>query len=89
MNDRFGLVLSIDHRTQVSGPERLIVMGSGENALAGKYARSLADVGASAPPGPEGYLLRVDRNRVVVVGSDDRGAFYGLQSLRQLLFKDG
>jgi hypothetical protein len=89
VNDRFGLVLSIEHRAQVSGPERFIVMGSEENALAGKYARSLADVGTSAPPGPEGYLLRVDRNRVVVVGSDDRGAFYGLQSLRQLLFKDG
>ena len=35
-------------------------------------------------PGPEGYILQTSRNIVLVAGSDDRGAFYGLQSLRQL-----
>ena len=35
-------------------------------------------------PGPEGYILRAGPEIVVVAGSDDRGAFYGLQSLRQL-----
>ncbi|MGA3082945.1 MAG: glycoside hydrolase family 20 zincin-like fold domain-containing protein [Terracidiphilus sp.] len=35
--------------------------------------------------GPESYILRTNKNAVLVAGSDDRGAFYGLQSLRQLL----
>ena len=35
-------------------------------------------------PGSEGYILRTGPDIVVVAGSDDRGAFYGLQSLRQL-----
>lgn len=87
LNDRFGLVLSIDRGAESGG--RSIVMGSEQNALAAKGARSVANAGGSLPPTPESYLLNVDRNRVVVAGSDDRGAFYGLQSLRQLLFKDG
>jgi hypothetical protein len=39
-------------------------------------------------PSPEGYILRTDKNVTLVAGSDDRGAFYGLQSLRQLIFKE-
>ena len=33
----------------------------------------------------EGYLLRVEKNLIVIAGRDDRGAFYGFQSLRQLI----
>ncbi len=36
-------------------------------------------------PGPEGYLLRAASNGIVVAGSDRRGTFYGVQTLRQLL----
>ena len=35
--------------------------------------------------GPESYIIRTNNNVVLVAGNDDRGAFYGLQSLRQLL----
>lgn len=37
------------------------------------------------PEKPEGYYLRVDADEVVVAGYDQRGLFYGLQTLRQLL----
>ena len=30
-------------------------------------------------------MLRVDRRAVLIAGSDDRGAFYGLQSFRQMV----
>ena len=33
----------------------------------------------------EGYLLTVTPNGVTISGADERGAFYGLQTLRQLL----
>lgn len=34
---------------------------------------------------PEGYALRVSPNGVLILGADERGMFYGVQSLRQLL----
>jgi len=38
--------------------------------------------------GSESYILRADKNMVVIAGKDDHGAFYGLQSLRQLVVKE-
>lgn len=35
----------------------------------------------------EAYTLRVEDDLVEIVGSDEAGAFYGVQSLRQLLFQ--
>ena len=64
---------------------RVIVMGTTANPLVKEYcAKNGIDVSATSP-GPEGYVLRVEPGVVVVAGSDERGAFYGLQSLRQLI----
>ncbi len=45
--------------------------------------------GLSPTGGPvthdEGYVLEVAPTGVIIVGTDERGAFYGVQSLRQLL----
>jgi len=49
-------------------------------------------VGAAFSPNPapaESYRLEVRPDRVVIVGADDRGAFYGVQTLRQMLQADG
>ncbi len=43
--------------------------------------------GSSALP-PEGYTIMIAGKCIQVTGADERGAFYGLQTLRQLLFKD-
>ncbi len=40
-------------------------------------------------PGPEGYLLRVGDQGVLVAGCDERGAFYGISSLVQLVHRWG
>jgi hexosaminidase len=34
---------------------------------------------------PEGYRLKVGRDRITILGADEAGAFYGIQTLRQLL----
>src|SRR5579884_3329749 len=44
--------------------------------------------GATHALAPEGYTLRSSAESVVISGADDRGAFYGLQSLRQLIRRD-
>ncbi len=43
---------------------------------------------AEAALKPEGYRLTVTPRRVEVVGADTRGAFYGAQTLRQMLTED-
>ena len=45
----------------------------------------LNDLGIEPISEPEGYVLHIDSSGIIIVGSDERGAFYGLQSLRQLL----
>jgi hypothetical protein len=40
---------------------------------------------ASAPPQAEGYLLRVTDRQIVVAGRDPSGAFWGVQTLRQII----
>jgi len=85
LSDRFGFTLSVQHSDQlpVSGP--WIVLGSVENSLVRQFcARQQVNLTPSSP-GPEGYLLSVNERLALVGGSDARGAFYGLQSLRQLL----
>ncbi len=44
----------------------------------------LANLGIEPVTEPEGYVLHIDEG-ITIVGSDEQGAFYGLQSLRQLL----
>lgn len=37
------------------------------------------------PDKAEGYFLKIDKKQIVIAGSDERGAYYGLQTLGQLL----
>ena len=85
VGDRFGLHLKTVRLDRLAGAERLIVMGSTANPLVAEYCAEHACNVDIRTPGPEGYLLRTNANLVLVAGADDRGAFYGLQSLRQLV----
>lgn len=37
------------------------------------------------PEKADGYFLKIEKNRIVVAGADERGAYYGMQTLAQLL----
>lgn len=88
LNDRFDLHLKIERVTRVRDDARIILMGSISNPLVRQHFARIGLNGSSQIPGPEGYILRADKNIVLAAGSDDRGAFYGLQSLRQLVFRE-
>ncbi len=81
-----------------------VVQGSGGAAsIAAKMARDLGlkDSGSSASrirfsivpgntnAGPEGYHLRAAGREVLIEASDQRGLFYGAQTLRQLVSTEG
>jgi hypothetical protein len=84
LGDRFGVHLRTEQVEALDPHRRTILIGSAANPLVRDYCASHGLLVNPRDPGPEGYLLRTDGSIVVVAGSDERGAFYGLQSLRQL-----
>jgi hypothetical protein len=87
LSDRHGVALETKRTSTVPAGGRFILMGSVGNPLVREYLQRRG-VGAEVSA-PEGYLLEVDANSVVIAGADGAGAFYGLQSLRQLIEGQG
>ena len=88
LGDRFGVHLKTERMSALEAGRRAILIGSTANPLVSAYCAGHGLTVNVRDPGPEGYVLRTDRDMVLVAGSDDRGAFYGLQSLRQLAVKE-
>jgi len=83
--DRWQVALPVRRMSKLPSDGSVIILGTRKNGLvceALKRRSVQVEVRAS---GPEGYLLDVQKNLVLVAGGDDAGAFYGLQSLRQLV----
>jgi hypothetical protein len=84
--DKYGIALIMKHVTEVPDDDgRYIIMGNIDNPLVREYCAENRMEVSAASPGRDGYVLTVKKNRVIVAGWDDAGAFYGLQSLRQLV----
>ena len=64
---------------------RAVVMGDISNLLVARYAALHGLRVTAREPGPEGYALLITPELVLIAGSDARGAFYGFQTLRQLI----
>jgi hypothetical protein len=88
VSDRFGVHLKIERAENLSAGRRVILMGSIENPLVRQYCTEMKLINSVESLGPESYILRTNDNMVLIAGKDDRGAFYGVQSLRQLLAKE-
>ena len=87
LSDRYGVQPRVRHENSLPKDYRFILLGSINNPLARDFCRRHRPDITATNPGPEGYFLHVDDHSIVVAGSDDHGAFYGLQSLRQLIGK--
>jgi len=85
--DRYGVALKTEHVGTLPAGKRAILMGSINNPLVKDYCSRQHLQVTDNRPGPEGYVLEVSENFVLIAGSDEAGAFYGLQSLRQLVEK--
>jgi len=88
VSDRSGLVLKIERVANLDTNAHVIVMGSLKNPLVCLYCADKGLTDTVQALRSEGYLLQASGNHVLIAGVDDRGAFYGLQSLRQLLLLD-
>ena len=61
-----------------AGRQYRILIGEKNDKSVKKYRRQI-------PPYAEGYYLSVGKKEIVVAGYDERGTYYGVQTLRQLL----
>lgn len=89
LSDLYGLCVKIERLTNLSVDRRTILVGSIKNPLVQQYCSEKGLTASAQSLGPEGYILESNDNHVLVAGIDDRGAFYGLQSLRQLVTNEG
>ncbi|MDD4109756.1 MAG: beta-N-acetylhexosaminidase, partial [Prolixibacteraceae bacterium] len=85
ISDKFGVPVKAEQLTQLPAGGNYIIMGNIDNPLIKNYCLDSKIEVNSQNPGKEGYILTINDNNIIVAGRDDAGAFYGLQSLRQLL----
>ena len=85
LSDKYAVAVKIRAVSEIPGSGRSVIMGTLNNPLIRQYCDKNKLELTEKRPGPEGYLLNVGTNLVVVAGYDDPGAFFGMQSLRQLL----
>ena len=69
--------------------KRTIVMGPIADPLVRQTASRLGVRISSGDPGAEGYAIEIRPDIVLVAGCDDAGAFYGFETLRQLVRRRG
>lgn len=85
LSNKYGIALKIQYANEIPKGKKVVVIGTFMNPLIKKYCADNKITLTQQSPGKEGYILQVSNNLVVIAGSDDQGAFYGLQSLRQLI----
>ena len=85
LSNKYGIALKVQRTDQVPKGRKVVLMGSLLNPLVKKYCADNAIKITKENPGREGYVLQVRNDVILIAGSDDQGAFFGLQSLRQLI----
>ena len=85
LSNKYGIALKIESIDVIPKGRKVVIMGTLANPLIKKYCTDNGIKITKDNPGKEGYILQVSNNLIVIAGSDDHGAFFGLQSLRQLI----
>jgi hypothetical protein len=85
LSDKYGISVKIEPRKKIPAGKKVVIMGTADNPLIRRYCADNNLKLTGSDPGPEGYLLQVSSNKIIISGCDDAGAFWGLQSLRQLI----
>jgi hypothetical protein len=85
LSAKYSLALQIETGSVIPKSKKIIIMGSVGNPLIKQYCLDNNLEITAKSPGPEGYIMQVSGNLIIIGGWDDPGAFFGLQSLRQLI----
>jgi hexosaminidase len=88
--DRYEQNISIARTNSYAGKNKFILIGNISNPLVKQFCEQNNLVSELKKLGQEGYILTVTPDKAVVAANTDKGALYGLESLRQLISrKDG
>lgn len=85
LSDKYGIAVKIEQQSVIPEKRKVVIMGKFNNPLIRQYCKENNIDINEKDPGPEGYILTVSSDKIIIAGSDEAGAFYGLQSLRQLI----
>ncbi len=80
---------TIKRENALSEKDKFILIGDISNPLVKKYCEQEGLIHKLNALGREGYLLIVKGNSAVVAAKTGNGALYGLESLRQIIVKEG
>jgi Glycosyl hydrolase family 20, catalytic domain/Glycosyl hydrolase family 20, domain 2 len=83
--DKYEVPVAIQKRSSYTFSDKFILAGDTLNQLVRKFCRENGLSGKLWKLGPEGYILSVTANNVVVAANTDKGTLYGLESLRQII----
>lgn len=86
LSDKYGVVVKIETGSDIPVRKKVVVMGTLNNPIVKRYCKENQLALTAKNPGKEGYILQVSNNLIFIGGCDDSGAFFGLQSLRQLIY---
>jgi hypothetical protein len=89
LNDRFGLSARILSQLPSGATDKVILIGTITTPLVKKACESQRLLSVLKDLGGEGYVLAVSEKAVVVAGNSASGVLYGVESLRQLIRRDG
>ncbi len=87
--DKYELPVSIISKSAFSDKDRFILIGDITNPLVKNYCDKNGLSPVIKVLGNEGYILSVSGNNIVVAANSKNGALFGLESLRQIINKDG
>ena len=87
--NQHGIALRTHRTASIPKTQRFILMGDTSNPLAQQYRKTHGIHAARGASGAEGYVLDASDQSVAILGVDKPGAFYGLQTLRQVFERSG
>jgi hypothetical protein len=86
--DRYEKSIVITKKSSFSDEDKFILIGDVSNPLVKKFCEQKGLVTTLKELGPEGYIISVSGNCVVVAANTQNGALFGFESLRQIIKND-
>ncbi|HEU5411550.1 MAG TPA: family 20 glycosylhydrolase [Candidatus Acidoferrales bacterium] len=80
-----GSKLKIDDAERMPGGSDFIYIGDAMDDARLRDALGTSGLAMQSGFDPQGYAILAERQRILVAGASEQGAFYGVQTLRQLL----
>ena len=86
--DKYRQPARILYKSSFSDEDKFILIGDIKNPLVKSYCQKNGLSADLKALGDEGYILSVTDNNIVVAANNNKGALFGLESLRQIIRKN-